>query len=285
MTAFTKEQQSQARKSFIEKSRENAWSAACHADFLAKTMEGLFAEHQKLIDEDTQLETEIKTLDNTTDYHTVENRMKHEAQTHARGPPTDFKADGGGEDGSAAGHAANARASANRRVQLEARQTCGDMGVEGDGEQAGRNKIHIMKAFLRETISRIFWTIVWLILGRVRMPAARAGARESCADFRADVWDLTIPLISNDAVDLGKKRLLKHKLAELFHERPQAGLLHGWNELIMQATLSQQGMCPPLGGAGFEMLVESESLAGGAEHRQQGDRENIEQPQPITSFR
>ena len=53
------------------------------------------------------------------------------------------------------------------------------MGVEGGGEQAGRNKIHIMKAFLRETISRIFWTIVWLILGRVRMPAARAGARES----------------------------------------------------------------------------------------------------------
>jgi hypothetical protein len=47
-----------------------------------------------------------------------------------------------------------------------------------------------MKAFLRETISRIFWTIVWLILGRVRMPAARAGARESCADFRAGVWDI-----------------------------------------------------------------------------------------------
>jgi len=84
MTTFTKEQQSQARKSFIEKSRENAWGAACHADFLAKTMEGLFAEHQKLIDEDTQLETEIKTLDNTTDYHTVENRMKRKRMQEVR---------------------------------------------------------------------------------------------------------------------------------------------------------------------------------------------------------
>jgi hypothetical protein len=43
--------------------------------------------------------------------------------------------------------------------------------------------------------------------------------------------NLTIPLISNDAVDLGKKRLLGHELAELFHERPQSSLLHGWNEL------------------------------------------------------
>ena len=84
MTTFTKEQQSQARKSFIEKSRENAWGAACHADFLAKTMEGLFAEHQKLIDEDTRLETEIKALDNTTNYHTVENRMKRKRMQEVR---------------------------------------------------------------------------------------------------------------------------------------------------------------------------------------------------------
>jgi len=46
----------------------------------------------------------------------------------------------------------------------------------------------------------------------------------------------------------------------------------------MQATLSEQEICPPFGGAGFEMPIESESLAGGAEHRQQGDRESAEQP-------
>src|SRR5262245_27872119 len=77
------------------------------------------------------------------------------------------------------------------------------------------------------------------------------GAR-SVAD--AVTW-LTIPLISNDAVDLGKKRLLEHELGELFHERPQSSLLHGWNELVVQATLSEQGMCPSLSGAGFEMLI------------------------------
>jgi hypothetical protein len=84
MITFTKEQQSQARKSFIEKSRENAWGAACHADFLAKTIEGLFAEHQKLIDEDARLETEIKALDNTTDHHTVDNRTKRKRMQEIR---------------------------------------------------------------------------------------------------------------------------------------------------------------------------------------------------------
>jgi hypothetical protein len=37
--------------------------------------------------------------------------------------------------------------------------------------------------------------------------------------------------------------------------------------------------------AGFEMLVESKSLAGGAEHRQHSDRESIEQPQAIAALR
>jgi hypothetical protein len=52
--------------------------------------------------------------------------------------------------------------------------------------------------------------------------------------------------------------------ANFFHERPQSSLLHGWNEVVVQATLAEQGVCPPIGGAGFEMLIESESLAGGA---------------------
>ena len=53
----------------------------------------------------------------------------------------------------------------------------------------------------------------------------------------------------------------------------------------MQAALTEQGVCPPFGSAGFEMLIESECLAGGAEHRQQGDREGIEQPQAIAPLR
>src|SRR6516162_5045451 len=53
----------------------------------------------------------------------------------------------------------------------------------------------------------------------------------------------------------------------------------------MQAALTEQGVCPPLGGAGFEMLIEAESLASGAEHRQQGDCEGIEQPQAIAPLR
>ena len=56
--------------------------------------------------------------------------------------------------------------------------------------------------------------------------------------------------------------------ANFFHERPQSSFLHGWNEVVVQATPAEQGVCPPLGGAGFEMLIESESLAGGAEQRQ-----------------
>jgi hypothetical protein len=40
----------------------------------------------------------------------------------------------------------------------------------------------------------------------------------------------------------------------------------------MQATLSQQGVSSPLGGAGLEMLIESKSPTGGTEHRQQRPR-------------
>jgi hypothetical protein len=42
-----------------------------------------FAEHQKLIDEDARLETEIKALDNITDYHTVEPKRENPSSTRA----------------------------------------------------------------------------------------------------------------------------------------------------------------------------------------------------------
>jgi hypothetical protein len=50
---------------------------------------------------------------------------------------------------------------------------------------------------------------------------------------------LRIPLILNEPINIGKERLLKQELAELFHERSQSSLLHRWNELVMQATLSE----------------------------------------------
>src|SRR6516225_1864584 len=50
------------------------------------------------------------------------------------------------------------------------------------------------------------------------------------------------------------------------------------------AALTEQGMCSPLGGAGFEMFVESESFASGAEQRQKSRRQSIEQPQTIAPF-
>src|ERR1700736_4693142 len=77
--------------------------------------------------------------------------------------------------------------------------------------------------------------------------------------------DLTIPLILNEPVNIGEKRLLEHELRELLHKRLQSSLLHGWHELVVQTALTEQGMCSPLGGAGFEMFIEAESFAGGTE--------------------
>jgi hypothetical protein len=41
----------------------------------------------------------------------------------------------------------------------------------------------------------------------------------------------------------------------------------------------------PLGGAGFEMLIEAESFAGGTKERQKSHRESIQQPQAIAALR
>jgi hypothetical protein len=45
----------------------------------------------------------------------------------------------------------------------------------------------------------------------------------------------------------------------------KSSLLHGWHELVVQTALTEQGMHSPLGGAGFEMFIESESFASSAE--------------------
>src|SRR6516165_653631 len=145
------------------------------------------------------------------------------------------------------------------RNRLRAANRC-----DSDEEMAGRN---------RRCRSRSGWR---LSPGGIRRNASRRSLRRDCA--------LTIPLISNEPVNIGEKRLFEHELAEFFHERPQSRLPHGWNELIMHAALTEQGMCSPLGGAGFEMFVKSESLASGAEQRQKSRRQSIEQPQTIAPF-
>jgi hypothetical protein len=93
-------------------------------------MEGLFAEHQKLIDEDTRLETEIKALDNTTNYHTVENRMKRKRMQEVRQQISKQM-----EVAKTAVQRAMQQMQEllqNRGVQSETGQARGDVGVEGD---------------------------------------------------------------------------------------------------------------------------------------------------------
>src|SRR5450759_1086296 len=53
---------------------------------------------------------------------------------------------------------------------------------------------------------------------------------------------LKIPLISDEAINIGKSWLFEEELTELFHERPQAILPHGRDELIMQVALAEQRM-------------------------------------------
>ena len=40
---FTKPEQTKHRKAFIDECRQKAWGAACHADWIAKGLEGLTA--------------------------------------------------------------------------------------------------------------------------------------------------------------------------------------------------------------------------------------------------
>ena len=63
--------------------------------------------------------------------------------------------------------------------------------------------------------------------------------------------NLKIPLISDEAINIGKSWVFEEELTELFHERPQAILPHGRDELIMQAALAEQRMDTSLGCAGL----------------------------------
>jgi uncharacterized protein YlxW (UPF0749 family) len=73
---FTTAQQTKQRKAFIEECRQKAWSAACHADWISKSIDALLANYRKLQEEERTLEADIKELANAIDSHTAENREK-----------------------------------------------------------------------------------------------------------------------------------------------------------------------------------------------------------------
>ena len=81
---YDKKQQEHHRKAFIEECRQKAWGAACHSDWISKSIDELIAHYQKLQDEDRTLEADIKASDQAVDYHTVENRQKRKAMQERR---------------------------------------------------------------------------------------------------------------------------------------------------------------------------------------------------------
>jgi hypothetical protein len=81
---FTKLQQEKHRKEFTEDCRQQAWGAACHANWIGKQIDKLIEDYGKLKVEDEKLVGEIKTLETAIDYHTVENRSKRKALQERR---------------------------------------------------------------------------------------------------------------------------------------------------------------------------------------------------------
>jgi seryl-tRNA synthetase len=73
---FTEAQQKEHRKVFIEECHHKAWGAACHADWISKSMDELLAKYQKLQEQDKTLEADSKELASAIDSHTVDNRNK-----------------------------------------------------------------------------------------------------------------------------------------------------------------------------------------------------------------
>jgi hypothetical protein len=84
MATFTDKQQKEHREAFIEDCRQKAWSAACHADFVSKSLDEVLAGYEKLKKEDGELEAKIKEAETALDYHTVENRQKRRTMQERR---------------------------------------------------------------------------------------------------------------------------------------------------------------------------------------------------------
>jgi hypothetical protein len=84
VSTFTKVQQADHRKSFLQECHQKAWGARCNADFIAKGLDDLTAEYTKLKAEDDQLAADIKELESAPDHHTVDNRGKRRARQGKR---------------------------------------------------------------------------------------------------------------------------------------------------------------------------------------------------------
>jgi len=76
MARFNQKEQTEHRKAFIADCMFKAWGAACHADWMQKSLNELIAQYQKLQAEDKALETEITANADGFNGHTVENRNK-----------------------------------------------------------------------------------------------------------------------------------------------------------------------------------------------------------------
>jgi hypothetical protein len=76
MARFNQKEQTEHRKAFIEDCLHKAWGAACHADWMQKSLNELVAHYQKLQVEDKELEKQIQENLDGFDGHTVANRNK-----------------------------------------------------------------------------------------------------------------------------------------------------------------------------------------------------------------
>ncbi len=70
-----------------------------------------------------------------------------------------------------------------------------------------------------------------------------------------------------------------------FDEWPQALFWHVGDEVVEQAALPEKGMDAALDGAGSQLTVHAEALAGGAQNRQQQDGESVEKQEAVAALR
>src|SRR5271168_596679 len=82
-----------------------------------------------------------------------------------------------------------------------------------------------------------------------------------------------IPSFLDDRESLFERAILHDDLAEPFHEGPQSRFGHSRDQFVEHAALAEERMGAMLGGVGLEMAVHAETFSGGAEQRQENDRE------------
>src|SRR6202453_1483719 len=90
-----------------------------------------------------------------------------------------------------------------------------------------------------------------------------------------------IPSFLDDRESLFERAILHDDFAEPFHEGPQSRFGHSRDQFVEHAALAEERMGAMLGGVGLEMAVHAETFSGGAEQRQENDREGVEEKQPV----